>query len=131
MKSIKVRLTKIDGRLDFKNNLINFTIFFEDDSALRELSKRYVLDDDVGEFVKNFIAQIKQDCKKRHQGYGTDILEGFVQVYLDEKEAGDTEEKIINAINKVKLNVKNFRRIKSADDYMNKYYALSKIKIDL
>lgn len=131
MKSVKVRLTKIDGRLDFKNNLINFTIFFEDDSALRELSKRYLLDDDVGEFVKNFIAQIKQDCNKRHQGYGTDILESFVQVYLDEKEAGDTEEKIINAINKVKLNVKNFRRIKSADDYMNKYYALSKIKIDL
>ncbi len=134
MQTVRLRFTKIE-LIDYnrRDNVLKVHFFFEENGKLNYVADNLSMTEDLGEFVKDFLSSLRTTYKKKYENnsYDNDILSGYVNVLLEEKEDGHTETKLFNALRKFREKIRGFRTTRSAEGYMDKYHQLQGQSVDL
>lgn len=135
MQIVKVKFRELElVKSDLLHNKLHITLHYDENKQARELEKIFGLDENIANFVKNLMNDVKQDCKKRYAASSQDeyeFLSGIVNVVLEEHEPGFTEIRMIDAVRRLKDKIGFFRKVKSASNYMSSYHDLNETKIKL
>lgn len=124
LKSLKVK--KYDGL----KGIVDLYIEYLENDKLKGVDKKLSLSENSILFAKNFLTEIKKEAKVMSNLDSGNAFDSFVSVLFDEKEEGHTEERLINAVNRVKERIKGFKSIKSADNYINRYHDVNNTLIE-
>ena len=82
-------------------------------------------------FVKNLMQELKKSAKVKYNLDNDESFNNIVNVLFDESEDGDTEEKLISVMDKLKDKVKGFKKVRSAENYLDKHYEINNLVIDI
>ncbi|MEW6063508.1 MAG: hypothetical protein AB1571_04030 [Nanoarchaeota archaeon] len=99
--------------------------------VLGKKADRFDLESGVINFIRGVMDELKKRTKEKYGRYSDDITEGVVNVIFDESEIGETEEKLVKSIEKIKMKMNDFKRTKYSSDYMGKFHDLSSTIIDI
>ncbi len=141
MHKIQIRFKRIEVvKVDLNRNLFDLLFVYNENDEEKQLQKRFLFDTDLPYMVKHLVSEIKLNAKK---DYSTklmkeldddNILVNFMHVVLEESEPGEAEAKLVNSIKRLISNVKSFKNVKSANnymDYMQDYNQLGKMRLEL
>ena len=135
MQVVKLKFRELElVKTDFLHDRIWITLHYEENKQERELEKIFDLDENIANFVKNLMNDVKQDAKKRYYAISQDeyeFLSGIVNIVLEEHEPGFTEIRMIDAVRRLKDKIGFFRKVKSASNYMSSYHDLNETRIKL
>ena len=141
MHKIKIRFKRIEVvKVDVNSNYFDLLFVYNENEKERQIQKRFLFDIDLPYMVHNLVSEIKLKAKKEYSTNlmreleDDDILVNFMHVVLDESEQGEGELRLLNGIKKLKDNVRNFKSVKSANnymDYMHNYTQLGRMKLEL
>ena len=126
LKLKRLQVKKYDGL----RGVIDLYIEYLENDKLKGVDKRLQIAENSILFAKNFLLEIKKQAKVMHNLDSGSPFDSFVNVLFDETEEGYTEERLVNAINRVKERIKGFKSIKSADNYINKYHEVNNTMIE-
>lgn len=124
LKSLKVK------KYDSLKGAVDLYIEYVENDKIKGVDKRLNLSENSILFAKNFLSEVKKQAKVMANLDSGNAFDSFVNVLFDEKEEGYTEEKLVNAINRIKERIKGFRSIKSADNYINRYHEVNNTLIE-
>ncbi|GEM_PF-2832280 len=141
MSKIKISFKRIEViKVDVNRNFFDLLFVYSENDEEKQLQQRFLLDTDLPYIVKHLVSEIKLKAKN---DYSTklmkelnddNILVNFMRVVLDESEIGEAETKLVNGIKRLRDGVRNFKNVKSANnymDYMHRYSQLGKMVVDL
>ena len=131
MQKILLKFKSIEAKPEINKSNLRLFIRYEENGILKTSEKVLLADDSIEKFVPNFLRELKSSLKNKYSGNSDDILEGFVNVVIDESDEGESEEKIVNGLKRLRERLRGFKSIKSADNYMNKFYDMSKLEVKL
>ena len=135
MQTVKIKFRELElVKTDFLHNNLHLTVYYEENKQPRTLERVFNIDDNISQFVKNIIRDIKEDSKKRYKSSSQDELEflsGIVNVIIEEHEDGFMEIRLIDSIRRLKDKIGFFRKVKSANNYMSSYHDLNETRIKL
>jgi hypothetical protein len=127
MQTVILKFTKVELiNYDSRSNSLKLHVFFEENGKLNYIATDLHMTEDLQEFVKDFLSSIRTTYKKKYASnpIEDDILSGYVNIVLEEKEMGGMETKLINGLRKIRDSIRGFRSVKTADGYMDKYHRL-------
>ncbi|MBS3108578.1 hypothetical protein J4409_01775 [Candidatus Woesearchaeota archaeon] len=131
MQRVLLRFKNIEAKPDVHKNDLRLLIQYEENGLLKSIDKVLLAGDDVDKFVSNMLKDIKTSAKNKYVVNSNDILDGFVNVVIDENDDGETEERIIGGLKRLRERLKGFKSINSADNYMNRFHDMSKLEVRL
>ena len=126
MKMVKIRFEKIGiNKIDIGHSMVNLAYTYWVDTKPNTIVKNFDLEKDgVINFTKQLMSELKKGVKTKIQ-VNQDELLNTVTVTFDEREPGETEEKLIKTLERIRSEIKNFRRIKSSDNYFNAFQRIN------
>ncbi|MBI2673113.1 hypothetical protein HYX19_02535, partial [Candidatus Woesearchaeota archaeon] len=140
MHKIQIRFKRIEAiKVDTNRNFFDLLFVYDENDEERQVQKRFLFDTDLPYMVKHLVSEIKLKAKN---DYSTklmkelnddNLLVNFMHVVLDESEIGEAETKLVNGIKRLRDSVRNFKNVKSANnymDYMQNYSQLGRMRID-
>lgn len=135
MQTVKIKFRELElVKTDFLHDSLYLTVHYEENKQPRKLEKVFKIEDNIMQFVKSIIKDIKEDTKKRYKSSSHDELEflsGIVNVIIEEHEDGFMELRLIDSVRRLKDKIGFFRKVKSASNYMSNYHDLNETKIKL
>ena len=67
MQVVKVKFKELElVKSDLLHNNLHIILHYDENKQARELEKIFDLDENIANFVKNLMNEVKQDCKKRY-----------------------------------------------------------------
>lgn len=130
--SVKIKIKRVQvSRYDMRHNSLELLFTYLEGERTFTVKKNYTPEDNTLLFVKNLMQEIKKSAKVKHNLDNDEPFDNIVSVLFDEIEDGDTEEKLISVMDKLKDKVKGFKKVKSADNYLNKHYEINNLVIDI
>ncbi len=131
MQRILLKFKSIEAKPDLPRNKINMKIIYDENSMPKMIEKVISYDDNIESFVNNLVKDVRSAAKMNCKTDLKDPFGGFVTVVFDESDIGETEEKLIAGIRKLKNNIKNFKNIRSVDNYIDKFHEVSRLEVKL
>lgn len=131
MHNVLLKFTGIDAKPQINKGDLRLFIRYTENNSPKSIEKILVADDSIEDFVVKLLKEIRMMVKKSNQPFSDNMLNSFVNVVIDEKEIGETEERIIAGLKKLRDKVRGFRSVRSADNYMNKFFDVSRLEIKL
>ena len=131
MEEVKITIKRVSvQKFDFRNNTLYLNVDYLEDDKPQKYSNKVSLEESGLLFVKDAIFKMRNEARMRHGIDGKDVFGNYGKVVINEKEEGQTEEKLIEAINRIRDKAKDFKRVKSAENYMNRLFEINNLKID-
>jgi len=132
MQVFKIRFNNIAvNKFDLGHQIIDLRFGYSINDKREYIDKKFDLENGLINFVRGVMSELKKQTKERYGKYSDDPIEGVVSVVFDEGEFGETEEKLVKSIEKIKLKMDDFKRTKYSSDYMGKFHDLSSTIIDI
>lgn len=141
MPQIKISFKRIEViKVDVNRNFFDLLFVYSENEEEKQLQMRFLLDTDLPYMVKHLVSEIKLKAKNNYSTKlmkelnDDNILVNFMHVTLDESEIGGAETKLVNGIKRLRDGVRNFKSVKSANnymDYMHRYSQLGRMVVDL
>src|SRR3989344_6729085 len=135
MQTIRLKFKTLEiPKLDFKENIADLILIYEENGVENKFSRTYPLDKNPALFTQKIMQDIKTKTKEKYSVLIEDtneIFSTYINIILDEKDEDETETKIVNALNRIKDKLKNLRTVKTSSDYMRKYSEFSRMKVNL
>ena len=126
---LKLKRVKVK-KYNSVNNSVDLEVTYLENDKMGTVEKKFALSDSAIIFAKNLLTELKKQTKVIHNLNFNVPLENFVNVFYDEEEAGFTEERLAVGLNRIKDKVREFKNIRSAENYMNRFHDLSNINIE-
>ena len=131
MQRVLLKFKSISAKSDILKNSLRLTINYDENNIQSAVEKVILADDNVDDFVSKLVKELRSSIKSKHAITSENPLDNFVTVVLDEDDVGEAEEKIANGIKKLRDKVRGFKSVKSADNYMNKFFDVSMLEVRL
>ena len=131
MQRVLLKFKSISAKSDILKNSLRLTINYDENNIQSAVEKVILADDNVDDFVSKLVKELRSSIKSKHTITSENPLDNFVTVVLDEDDVGEAEEKIANGIKKLRDKVRGFKSVKSADNYMNKFFDVSMLEVRL
>ena len=132
MQAINIRFKNLAvSKIDNGHKSLDLTFNYLVNGNPYSLTKRYVLTDGSINFVKGVMNEIKKGVREKFSKHSDDIIEGIVTIIFGERELGETEEKLVNGIQRIKSKLNDFKRTSYSGDYLNKFNELNSMIIDI
>src|SRR3989344_677939 len=131
MQRVLLKFKNISAKPDILKNSLRLTINYDENNIQSAVEKVILADDNVDDFVSKLVKELRSSIKSKHAATSENPLDNFVTVVLDEDDVGEAEEKIANGIKKLRDKVRGFKSVKSADNYMNKFFDVSMLEVRL
>ena len=121
------------GIKDIKPDKTSFDILltFLEDEKLYGIQRKLGINDNVEEFVKNLLQELKTKIKEKYEDPLSEDLLDRVNISFVEKGDGEAEEKIVNVVKKLKDSVRNLKTMRVAEEYMNTFLSVRDMKIKI
>ena len=132
MKSINIKLKSV-GVLKFDSRKEELSLFikFSENEDVKNLNKTLKLTDDIRLFAYNAIREIKKEAKTRHGVVGDDPFGNYGNVFFEEKEEGESEEKLLAILSRIRDKARDFKRNKSSDNFINRLHDVNSLSYDV
>jgi len=131
MQRVLLKFKSISAKSDILKNSLRLTINYDENNIQSAVEKVILADDNVDDFVSKLVKELRSSIKSKHTITSENPLDNFVTVVLDEDDVGEAEEKIANGIKKLRDKVRGFKSVKSADNYMNRFFDVSRLEVRL
>ncbi len=135
MQVVRLKFRELElVKTDFLHDKIWITLHYEENKQAKMLEKVFGINENINNFVKAMINDIKNDCKKKYAAGSLDeneFLSGIVNVLIEEHDEGFTELRMIDGVRRLKDKIGFFRKVKSANNYMSSYHDLNETRIRL
>lgn len=130
--SLKIKIKRVQvNKFDFRNNSLELVFLYLEGDKQYTVKKTFGANENSMLFVKNLMQEIKKSAKVKYNLDNDESFDNIVNVLFDEVEDGETEEKLISVMDKLKDKVKGFKKIRSADNYLDKHYEINNLVIDI
>ncbi|MBS3149609.1 hypothetical protein J4455_02850 [Candidatus Woesearchaeota archaeon] len=130
--SLKIKVKRVEvKKFDFRNNSLELTFLYLEGDKQYTIKKPFSLNENSMLFVKNLMQELKKSAKVKYNLDNDESFNNIVNVLFDESEDGDTEEKLISVMDKLKDKVKGFKKVRSAENYLDKHYEINNLVIDI
>lgn|SRR3989338_750455 len=130
--TLKIKVKKVQvNRYDTRKNSLDLTFIYLEGDKQYSVKKDFNINENSMLFVKNLLQEIKKSAKVKYNLDNDESFDNIVNVIFDEVEDGDTEEKLMTVIDRLKEKAKGFKKIRSADNYLDKHYEINNLVIDI
>ncbi len=130
--TLKIKVKRIQvNRYDTRRNALDLTFLYFEGDKQYSVKKMFNIDENSMLFVKNLLQEIKKSAKVKYNLDNDESFDNIVNVIFDEVEDGDTEDKLTTVMDRLKEKAKGFRKIRSADNYLDKHYEINNLIIDI
>ena len=130
--SVKIKIKKVQvNRYDLRTNSLDLLFTYFEGEKQFNVKKMFNINENSMLFVKNLLQEIKKSAKVKFNLDNDENFDNIVNVIFDEIEDGDTEEKLIAVMDRLKEKVKGFKKVKSAENYLDKHYEINNLVIDI
>jgi hypothetical protein len=131
MGKILIKLKKIQlKKYDSLKKTVDLDIAYLENDKINTINKKFNLDESSLLFAKNLLTELKKQAKVKYNLNFDESFDNFVNVLLDEEDAGYTEERLATGLNRIKERIRGFRTIQSHENYINKFHDLNNYSID-
>ncbi|MBS3095090.1 hypothetical protein J4231_00250 [Candidatus Woesearchaeota archaeon] len=132
MRRIVIKFRKIEAKPDVNKSNLKLFIHY-DENNIHKISEQLLLaDEQIGQFVSRFMKGLRTSIKQNNSSSSSEnFMDNFITIIVDEQEVGEAEENMVIALKKLRDKVRGFRSVKSADNYMNKFFDMSKLEVKL
>ncbi len=132
MKSINIKLKSVGVlRFDSRKDELNLFIKYSENEDVRNINKTIRLTDDIRIFAYNVMREIKKEAKTRHGIVGDDPFGNYGNVFFEEKEEGESEEKLLAILSRIRDKARDFKRNKSSDNFINRLHEVNSLSYDV
>jgi len=130
--TLKIKVKKVQvNKYDTRKNSLDLTFIYLEGDKQYSVKKDFNINENSMLFVKNLLQEIKKSAKVKYNLDNDESFDNIVNVIFDEVEDGDTEEKLMTVIDRLKEKAKGFKKIRSADNYLDKHYEINNLVIDI
>ncbi|HLC73571.1 MAG TPA: hypothetical protein VJH20_02960 [Candidatus Nanoarchaeia archaeon] len=130
--SVRIKVKKVQvNRYDLRDNSLELVFTYFEGDKQYAVKKNYSTNENSMLFVKNLLQEIKKSAKVKYNLDNDENFDNIVNIIFDEVEDGDTEDKLIAVMDKLKEKVKGFKKVKSAENYLDKHYEINNLVIDI
>lgn len=131
MQRVLLKFKSISAKSDILKNSLKLAIYYDENNEQKIIEKSILADDSIDDFASRLIKELRTSIKNKYAKNSDNLLDNFVTIVLDEDDVGEAEERIANGIKKLRDKVRGFKSVKSADNYMNKFFDVSKLEVKL
>ena len=132
MQVIKIKFKNLTvSKVDSGHKRLDLTFNYLTNGEPNSVTKKFLLTDGVINFVRNTMNEIKKNTKEKFAKFSDDPIEGVVTVMFDERDLGETMEKLVNGIQRIKGKLNDFKRTTYSGDYLNKFHEVNSMIIDI
>lgn len=131
MQKVLVKLDRIEAKPDVNKSNLKLLIHYNENNVQKTAEKTLLAEDSIDSFVSSFMKELRNSIKNAYAKNSEKPFDSFVTVVFDESDVGEAEEDMVSALKRLRDKVRGFRSVKSADNYMNKFYDMSKLEVKL
>ena len=131
MQKVVLKFKSIEAKPDVLKSSMKVLVHYYENNEEKVVEKILMINEPAENFAASLMKEIRTMAKNKYSTKSGNFLDNFVNIVVDEKDTGETEEKIGAALKRLREHVRSFKNVKTADNYMNKFFDMSRLEIKL
>ena len=131
MQKVVLKFKSIEAKPDALKSSMKVLVHYYENNDEKVVEKVLMINEPAENFAASLMKEIRTTAKNKDSTKSGNFLDNFVNIVVDERDIGETEEKIVAALKRLREQIRGFKNVKTADNYMNKFFDMSRLEIKL
>ena len=131
MQKVVLKFKSIEAKPDALKSSMKVLVHYYENNDEKVVEKVLMINEPAENFAASLMKEIRTTAKNKDSTKSGNFLDNFVNIVVDERDIGETEEKIVAALKRLREQIRGFKNVKTADNYMNRFFDMSRLEIKL